>query len=132
MHWDDEPGSKVGSNNKEKVSRIMSQNVNATTNTADNATTNTTAREKVSDRRPILKNRFYLYLTEFFAGMSVMAVELGASRLVAPYFCSNLYQHPGSRNFDYVSDICRYFTSVSNHLFYEWQRKFFQSPEASD
>ncbi|MGN0249557.1 MAG: hypothetical protein ACI4C0_09690 [Lachnospiraceae bacterium] len=124
MHWDDEPGSKVGSNNKEKVSRIMSQNVNATTNT--------TAREKVSDRRPILKNRFYLYLTEFFAGMSVMAVELGASRLVAPYFCSNLYQHPGSRNFDYVSDICRYFTSVSNHLFYEWLRKFFQSPEASD
>ena len=29
--------------------------------------------------RPILKNKIYLYLTEFFAGMSVMAVELGAS-----------------------------------------------------
>ncbi len=39
--------------------------------------------------RPILKNRFYLYLTEFFAGMSVMAVELGASRLLAPYFSSS-------------------------------------------
>ena len=27
----------------------------------------------------ILSNRLYLYMTEFFAGMSVMAVELGAS-----------------------------------------------------
>lgn len=37
----------------------------------------------------ILNNRFYLYMTEFFAGMSVMAVELGASRLLAPYFSSS-------------------------------------------
>ena len=39
--------------------------------------------------QPILKNRYFLYLTEFFAGMSVMAVELGASRLLAPYFSSS-------------------------------------------
>ena len=39
--------------------------------------------------RKILKNKLYLYLTEFFDGMSVMAVELGASRLMAPYFSSS-------------------------------------------
>lgn len=37
----------------------------------------------------ILKNKWYLYLTEFFSGMSVMAAELGASRLLAPYFSSS-------------------------------------------
>ena len=39
--------------------------------------------------RRILKHKVCLYLTEFFAGMSVMAVELGASRLLAPYFSSS-------------------------------------------
>lgn len=30
----------------------------------------------------LIKSKTFLYLTEFFAGMSVMAVELGASRLL--------------------------------------------------
>ncbi|SHM35189.1 spermidine synthase [Ruminococcus flavefaciens] len=45
-----------------------------------------------TERKPlpkILRNKWYLYITEFFAGMSVMAVELGASRLLAPYFSSS-------------------------------------------
>lgn len=45
--------------------------------------------KKIKKHPGILRNKWYLYLTEFFAGMSVMAVELGASRLLAPYFSSS-------------------------------------------
>ena len=37
----------------------------------------------------LIRHKYFLYATEFFAGMSVMAVELGASRLMAPYFSSS-------------------------------------------
>ncbi len=49
----------------------------------------TVEKDTLPVKRGILKNKYYLYLTEFFAGMSVMAVELGASRLLAPYFSSS-------------------------------------------
>jgi spermidine synthase len=36
-----------------------------------------------------LNSRFFLMAAEFFAGMSLMAVEIGANRLLAPYFSSS-------------------------------------------
>ena len=44
---------------------------------------------KATNQNSILHNRYFLYATEFFSGMSVMAIELGASRLLAPYFSSS-------------------------------------------
>ncbi len=40
-------------------------------------------------KKDLLQSKLYLYLTEFFAGVSVMAVELAASRFMAPYFSSS-------------------------------------------
>ena len=37
----------------------------------------------------LLQSKTYLYATAFFSGMSVMAVEIGASRLLAPYFSAS-------------------------------------------
>ena len=44
----------------------------------------------VHERRKFpLQSKTYLYATAFFSGMSVMAVEIGASRLLAPYFSAS-------------------------------------------
>lgn len=48
-----------------------------------------TSPAEVKEPSGILRHKWYLYLTEFFSGVSVMAVELGASRLLAPYFSSS-------------------------------------------
>lgn len=37
----------------------------------------------------MLKKKWFLYLTGFFSGMSIMGIELGASRLLSPYFSSS-------------------------------------------
>ncbi len=55
----------------------------------DTRFTFTELRKSTMNQTGILKNKWYLYLTEFFSGMAVMAVELGASRLLAPYFSSS-------------------------------------------
>ena len=43
---------------------------------------------RIMEKSGILKNKLFLYLTEFFAGMSVMAVELGASMKFFLYLCT--------------------------------------------
>lgn len=40
-------------------------------------------------KNKLLESHLYLYLTEFFAGMALMAVEIGAQRLISPYFSSS-------------------------------------------
>lgn len=45
--------------------------------------------DKKIENKTLLQNKYFLYATEFFSGMSVMAIELGASRLLAPYFSSS-------------------------------------------
>lgn len=43
----------------------------------------------MNSQNHVMKNKYFLYATGFFSGMSVMAIELGASRLLAPYFSSS-------------------------------------------
>ncbi len=49
----------------------------------------TSVAEAKRGSRRILQNKLYLYLTEFFSGMAVMGVEIGAQRLISPYFSSS-------------------------------------------
>lgn len=53
----------------------------------EDGTDETTGRSCMENK--LIRSKYFLYLTEFFAGMSVMAVELGAGRLMAPYFSSS-------------------------------------------
>jgi len=39
--------------------------------------------------KKLTENKYFLYATGFFSGMSIMAVEMGASRLLTPYFSSS-------------------------------------------
>jgi spermidine synthase len=45
--------------------------------------------EKPNETKTQKKSNCLFYLTGFFCGMSVMAIELGASRLLAPYFSAS-------------------------------------------
>lgn len=53
----------------------------------EDGTDETTGRSCMENK--LIRSKYFLYLTEFFAGMSVMAVKLGAGRLMAPYFSSS-------------------------------------------
>ena len=45
--------------------------------------------EQPQTTNKLLKNRYFLYATAFFAGMAIMAAEISASRLIAPFFSSS-------------------------------------------
>ena len=60
----------------------------------------------------ILKNKTYLYMTEFFSGMSVMAVELYAC---CGGNCSDMLQ-AASQNASYPEDLCSQLSKVLSKL----------------
>ena len=75
---------------KEYAAKTLCKAVQACYNSSvytEDGTDETTGRSCMEYK--LLRSKYFLYLTEFFAGMSVMAVELGAGRLMAPYFSSS-------------------------------------------
>ena len=76
-------------NNEEVVKEEEQQQVVVETPTPEVETTEEVKEKKKFKLTKDQLKRIALYLVGFFSGMSVMAIELGASRLMAPYFSSS-------------------------------------------
>ncbi len=76
-------------NNEEVVKEEEQQQVVVETPTPEVETTEEAKEKKKFKLTKDQLKRIALYLVGFFSGMSVMAIELGASRLMAPYFSSS-------------------------------------------
>lgn len=78
-------------NDKETIIKNENETLDEKPNTLEPTETNDDNEEEASkiDHKKDQFKRICLYLVGFFSGMSVMAIELGASRLMAPYYSSS-------------------------------------------